>query len=89
VQPNQTGFSPYEILFRRPPPLAEGIKRDLLKIGKSNLAPTVAQFGGVLNVLYPTPGTLEKNCLLFVKMVSVTLFPSPFPAKRVVYLGGC
>jgi hypothetical protein len=39
------GFSPYEILFGRPPPLVKGIKGDLKEIKNSNLAPTDAQFG--------------------------------------------
>jgi hypothetical protein len=47
----QTGFSPCEILYGRPPPLVEGIKRDL-KSRKSNLAPTDAQFGRSANVLH-------------------------------------
>jgi transposase InsO family protein len=33
----QTGFSPYEILYRRPPPLIKDIKRDLKETGNLTL----------------------------------------------------
>jgi transposase InsO family protein len=36
----QTGFSPYDILYRRSPPLVKDIKGDLKRHRKSNLAPT-------------------------------------------------
>jgi hypothetical protein len=48
----QTGFSPYEILYGRPPPLIKDIKGDLKEIGNLTLLQQMRGLGNELNDLH-------------------------------------
>jgi hypothetical protein len=48
----QSGFSPYEILYGRPPPLIKDIKGDLKEIGNLTLLQQMCCLGKVLNDLH-------------------------------------
>jgi hypothetical protein len=48
----QTGFSPYEILYGRPPSLIKDVKGDLKEIGNLTLLQQMCGLGKVLNDLH-------------------------------------